>query len=221
MKDGTNKDLLIAENHHLLKLSWGRCWKSIDAAGDGDALMRRLVTAYNEPQRKYHTIQHLTDCLLLLDENLGLAIEPAEVEVALWFHDAIYNVKRSDNEAQSAEWAARELHQAGVSSKRIARVKDNILATRHSARPQGQDQMLLVDIDLSILGAPRARFEEYERQVRAEYGWVPGFIFSRKRREVLSEFLSRNVIYNTPKLHEAFEDQARANLAYSVQQLRG
>ena len=79
--------------------------------------------------------------------------------------------------------------------------------------------MLLVDIDLAILGADRPRFEEYEQQVREEYGWVPWFIYRRKRREVLSEFLNRSSIYSTPELHAALEQQARANLAYSLQQL--
>lgn len=65
--------------------------------------------------------------------------------------------------------------------------------------------MLLVDIDLSILGAPRARFDEYEAQVRAEYGWVPRFLFRTKRRDVLAGFLARHSIYNTPTLRESLE----------------
>lgn len=183
--------------------------------------MQKLVSAYEEPQRKYHTIQHLSECLSLLERNLDLAVEPVEVEISLWFHDAIYNVKASDNEAKSADWAEAELSRAGVAPERISRVKQHILATRHSTLPEGQDQMLLVDIDLSILGAPRPRFEEYEAQVRAEYGWVPEFLFRRKRRSVLAEFLARNPIYSTLRLREALERQARENLAYSLQQLGG
>jgi predicted metal-dependent HD superfamily phosphohydrolase len=205
----------------MLQTSWDRSWKSIGAAGDGRALMGRLVAAYHEPHRKYHTAQHLTECLGLLSRHLSLAVEPAEVEVALWFHDAIYDVRAGDNEERSAEWAAHELQQAGVAAERIRRVKDHVLATRHSVLPQGPDQMLLVDIDLSILGATRARFVEYERQVREEYGWVPELVFRRKRREVLAEFLSRSPIYNTRVLRETLEGQARSNLAYSLQQLQG
>lgn len=203
----------------MLQSSWKRCWKSLGASGDGLALMQRLISAYEEPQRKYHTIQHLSECIALLERNLDLALEPAEVEISLWFHDAIYDVRASDNEAQSADWAERELRQAGVAPERIGRVTGHILATQHSALPRGHDQMLLVDIDLSILGAPRARFDEYEAQVRAEYGWIPELLFRRKRREVLAEFLARNPIYNTPRLRETLESQARENLAYSLQQL--
>ena len=173
---------------NILQSSWTRCWNSLNASGDGSALMQRLASAYEEPHRKYHTIQHLSECLFLVENNLDLAVESAEVEIALWFHDAIYNVKASDNEARSADWAEASLREAGVGQERIDRIRQHILATRHAALPEGQDQMLLVDIDLSILGAPRPRFEEYETQVRAEYGWVPGFLFRRKRRDILAEF---------------------------------
>jgi predicted metal-dependent HD superfamily phosphohydrolase len=79
--------------------------------------------------------------------------------------------------------------------------------------------MLMIDIDLAILGAPRLRFDEYEAQIRAEYGWVPGFIFRRKRREVLSEFLARDPIYSTPALRNELEAQARENLIHALRRL--
>jgi predicted metal-dependent HD superfamily phosphohydrolase len=66
-----------------------------------------------------------------------------------------------------------------------------VMATGHDAVPQGRDQEVLVDIDLSILGATPARFDEYEQQVRAEYAWVPEFLFRRKRRAILGQFLAR------------------------------
>lgn len=205
----------------MLQSSWKRCWIGLHAQGDGLSLMQELLSAYSEPQRKYHTVQHLSECLALFERHLDLAIEPAEVEISLWFHDAVYDVKASDNELKSSEWAEAELRKAGVSADRIERIRNHILATRHSVLPQGQDQMLLVDIDLSILGALRPRFMEYEEQVRAEYSWVPAPLFRSKRRAVLAEFLARNPIYNTPRLREALEHQARENLAWSLEQLDG
>ncbi len=204
-----------------LESSWDRCWSSISASGNGRSLMKRLVAAYSEKHRKYHTVQHLAECLSLLEQYLELAEYPAEVEIALWFHDAIYDVKAGDNEVRSADWAERELQSAGLLSESIAMVKDLILATMHSALPSGQDQKLIVDIDLSILGASRERFNEYELQVRDEYSWVPGIIYRRKRREILMGFLSRNPIYNTPVLQKMLEAQARRNLQYSLQRLDG
>lgn len=203
----------------LLNMSWKRCWSALHAIGDGLALMQDLVTAYNEPQRHYHTVQHLSECLALLERNLDLAVEPAEVEIALWFHDAVYNVWANDNEAKSAEWACSALRAAGVGHDRMMRISQHILATRHTAPPEGSDQMLLVDIDLSILGAPRVRFEQYEAQVKAEYSWVPEPLFRSKRRKILTEFLVCPSIYNTPRLRERLEAPARENLVYSLQQI--
>jgi len=199
----------------MFESSWVRCWESIGAKGTGQALMQRLVEAYQEPHRRYHTEQHLKECLTIFGEHPECAQEPGEVEMALWFHDAIYNVNSFDNEARSAEWAVGELSQAEVHPDRISRIQAHVLATRHSALPVGQDQQFLVDIDLSILGVEPTRFEEYERQIRQEYSYVPGFIFERKRRKVLAGFLARNPIYNTPALHQKFEKQARFNISQS------
>lgn len=204
-----------------LQVSWTRCWQTLGAAGDGLVLMDRLLAAWAEPQRKYHTLQHLGECLSLFDRCRQLAEQPAEVEMALWFHDAVYDVRGKDNEARSAAWAQAELKAAAVSAPAIARIAGHIMATCHAALPVGADQQLLVDIDLSILGAPLPRFLDYEQQVRAEYAWVPGFLFRRKRREILKEFLARQPIYSTPLVREALERQARENLAYSIVELGG
>jgi predicted metal-dependent HD superfamily phosphohydrolase len=200
------------ERQTLLTSSWTRFWPALKAEGDGAGLMRALLSAYQAPQRKYHTVQHLAECLALFERHMDLAQEPAEVAIALWFHDAVYDVRASDNEAQSARWAETELGRAGVAAPRIAHVAAHILATRHTAQPEGPDQALLVDIDLAILGAPRPRFEEYETQVRQEYAWVPEAIFRQKRRELLAGFLARPQIYHTPRLRDTFEQPARQNL---------
>jgi predicted metal-dependent HD superfamily phosphohydrolase len=205
----------------MLHLSWFRSWNGLHAVGDGVTLMNKLIAAYEEPQRQYHTLQHLTECFTLLAPNLHIAEYPAEVEVALWFHDAIYDIKAQDNEARSANWATKELSAAQVSQESIQRVEQLIMATCHAALPDGQDQKLLVDIDLAILGAPRHRFLEYEAQVRKEYQWVPDILFRQKRREILKQFLARDPIYNTPEIQQAIESQARENLAYSVKRLGG
>lgn len=203
----------------MLQASWSRSWNGLHASSDGTALMQRLIDAYKQPQRKYHTLQHLNECIALFAPNLHLAKYPAEVEIALWFHDAVYDVKAKDNEAQSANWAAEELGAAQISQESIERVKQLIMATSHATLPEGQDQKLLVDIDLAILGSLRQRFIEYEAQVREEYEWVSDWLFRQKRCCILKEFLTRQPIYATPAIRQALESQARDNLAYSLKQL--
>lgn len=197
---------------NALLSSWQRAWAGIGAAGEGEALFAQLTAAYAEPQRHYHTLQHLGECLALFDDARTLAAHPAEVEFALWFHDAIYDIKGHDNEQRSADWARDALRDAGAPTDAAQRVHDLVMATRHTAVPSGRDEQLLVDIDLSILGAARARFDEYEQQIRTEYAYVPGFLFRRKRREILKGFLDRPAIYSTPHFHDALEARARDNL---------
>lgn len=220
--DGSDRELATppgrsdAEAMGMLAASWARCWSALQARGDGQALRDQLIAAYREPQRHYHTLQHLSECLGLFAAHRDLAADAAEVEIALWFHDAVYQVRAGDNEDRSADWAAAALNGAGVAPDRVARVRELILATRHAAQPLGQDQTLLTDIDLAILGAPRPRFEDYEAQVRAEYHWVPLWLFRRKRRDILAGFLARPSIYGTPSLRARFETRARDNLARAL-----
>jgi predicted metal-dependent HD superfamily phosphohydrolase len=199
----------------LLDDSWCRCWAGIGATGDGLELKGTLICAWNEPQRKYHTEQHLRECLELFEEFQHLAVRPHEVELAIWFHDAVYDVKGKNNELRSAEWAYAALTSAGINQESCQRVYDLIMATEHSAMDSldTTDKKLLVDIDLAILGSSSLRFAEYERQVRDEYSFVPGFIFRKKRRQILQGFLERRPLYQTPDLQLRFELQARRNLS--------
>ena len=90
----------------LFERSWRRAWSALIGPGpgagtgdpDGIALRDALLACYAEPQRRYHTQQHLEECLALLEQVRDLAEHPEEVEMALWFHDAIYDVKGSGNE---------------------------------------------------------------------------------------------------------------------------
>lgn len=203
----------------VLQASWRRAWRDIGAAGTGEAVRDRLLAAWREPARRYHTLQHLAECLAGFESARGLAARPGEVELALWFHDAVYDVRGHDNEERSAAWARDALAAAGVDGAAVARVDALVLATRHAAPAGTPDAMLLVDIDLAILGAAAERFAQYEAQVRDEYAWVDDTTFRLRRREVLTSFLARPTIYVTDHHRGLLESAARANLAHSVAQL--
>ncbi len=192
-------------------------WKQLGAAGADVKLHGELIDRYSEPHRRYHTVQHLDECFEKLDEIRALARKPAEIELALWFHDAIYDVRRHDNEERSAEWARTSAARAGVSTDACERVYALIMSTRHKAQPRGTDAEILVDVDLSILGAAPERFDRYEQQVREEYAWVPGFIFRRERKAILKEFLARPRIFSTTHFHDHYERQARSNIERSLE----
>jgi len=198
---------------------WLEMWKDLGATHSDPKLRGELIARYGEPHRKYHTTQHLDECFEKLDDIRPLARYPAEVELALWFHDAIYDVKRHDNEEKSADWARASAAAAGVSAEACERVYSLILTTRHKAVPHGTDAEILVDVDLSILGAAPERFDQYERQVREEYAWVPEFVVRRERKAILKEIRARSRIFNTTRFRDRYEQQARSNIERSLERL--
>jgi len=196
--------------------NWNAAWRALGVASADEALCIELQRRYGEPHRHYHTMQHLGECLAWFEREQALAERPGEVAIALWFHDAVYDVHAHDNEARSAEWARSAMLAAGAQPEAADRVRALVMATRHDAVPEGRDAELLIDIDLSILGAEQPRFDEYERQVHAEYAFVPEAVRLPRRRAILQRFLAREAIYTTPRMHALLELRARANLARSI-----
>ena len=193
---------------------WSALW-SHASLSPPTACFDQLLAHYVEPQRHYHTLQHISECLREFDEARGLAKEPNLIEFAIWFHDVIYDPRAHDNEERSAQFAVDCLRAAAAPSNDVARVRQLVLATKHHVA-NSDDESLLIDIDLSILGQSPERFSEYERQIRDEYSWVPADVFSEKRAEVLQRFLHRPRLYTTQHFSARYEQQARTNLAQSL-----
>jgi predicted metal-dependent HD superfamily phosphohydrolase len=199
--------------------AWQRMWDALGATHIDRGLFNRLLAAYSEGQRHYHTLQHLRECLAHCEAAASLARRPAEVELALWFHDAVYDPRRTDNEERSAEWAARSVRAAGCAEEVAQRVEALVLATRsHEAAVDADaDTRLLLDVDLAILGAAPARFAQYGQQIRAEYAHVPPAEFAARRRRILAGFLARPRLYATDAFHDALEARARDNLRRAIE----
>jgi predicted metal-dependent HD superfamily phosphohydrolase len=188
-----------------------RAVRAAGGQGSVDDVFDDLVARHREPHRHYHTLTHVLACLKWLDRFAGLAEHAEEVELALWFHDAVYDPRAHDNERRSAELARAALAALGARAAAVTRVVGHIAATeRHAAALP--DSMLAVDIDLAILGAAPADFERFERQIQAEYAHVPPALFRAGRCGVLQGFLERPHIYQVSGIREALEIQARSNL---------
>ncbi|MBL4671768.1 MAG: hypothetical protein JKX81_05870 [Arenicella sp.] len=178
-----------------------------------------LLKAYSEKHRRYHTGEHIEAILRHLDSAVDLANDIYEIEVALWFHDAVYKQFSAKNELDSAIWASQFLSNNGVSQDRIDRIHSLIMATIHTAETEGNDQLLIVDIDLSILGSSQAVYDQFEKDVRYEYKLVPYFLYRKKRREILASFLERERIYMNDFFHSKLEERARVNLSNAIDSL--
>ncbi len=193
---------------------WQDCFRALSLDPPA-AAYAALVERYSEPQRAYHNLQHIADCFDRLDE-LADAGSTAAIGLALFFHDVIYDPYAKDNEARSAAWAEDVLSEAGATREMRETVTALILATRHDEAPTGHAAQIIVDIDLSILGAERARFDAYERQIREEYAGVPEAVFRLGRAAILRKFLERPSIFSTEHFRSRYENRARENLARSL-----
>jgi len=200
--------------------SWRRLWTELGAAEVPAGLFNQLVAAYSETHRRDHTLQHLRECLAYFDSAASLARRPAEVELALWFHDAVHDPRAADNEERSADWAQRSVRAAGCDDAVGERVRALVLATaRHEAHGD-PDAEVLLDVDLAILGATPARYADYARQVRAEFAHLDEAEFRGRRAAILENFLARTHIYATAAFHDALEQRARVNLTGELAALR-
>ena len=189
----------------------------IGAIPHGD-LFAELAAAYAQPGRHYHTRRHIGACLRELQRWREIAESANEIAVALWFHDAVYDTHRTDNEARSADWACRYLEAARAPHDVIERIAAMIRATA-SHLADDADTALLIDIDLAILGASPRAFAAYDRAIRAEYAWVPEQEYIPARRRVLAAFLERTTLYQTAPLRECYEARARTNLTRLLKKL--
>lgn len=198
---------------------FARALAALDARPVADPVAHELLGRWAEPHRHYHTLDHLEFCLAELDAHRALADSPDIVEVALWFHDAIYVPRAADNEARSASLAANMLRSVGVAPAFIRKVEDLILATRAHAAADDPDTDLLLDIDLSVLGAAPEDYQAYAAAIRREYAWVPETDYRAKRSAVLARFLERSRIYRHAPFFDRLEKSARANLASEIVRL--
>ncbi len=180
-----------------------------------------LVSKYNEPHRHYHNLEHINACLHHFDDINNLIEFPVAVEAAIWFHDIIYHPMGSCNEKRSAEYARNTLLELGFSKNLTATVFHLILATAHPSHPHSNDEQYLADIDLAVLGSDSDIFDTYEKTIRLEFGWMPGFIYKRQRKTFLKHLIARQSIYHTAYFIENLEEKALKNIERTVKHYNG
>ncbi len=198
-------------------------WIQLFSSNNEPAILKetflKLVVRYSERHRCYHTLHHVNACLALLDEVADLINDSFNIELALWFHDIIYDPLQNDNEEVSAEYAKACLETMSLNSIEINQIKHLIQLTKHPSTPSTNDEKYLIDIDLSILGAENELFDTYEAWIRKEYSVVPNFLYKKGRKKVLSSFLKSDCIYQTEYFHGKYEIQARQNINRSLHNL--
>lgn len=179
-----------------------------------DALRHQLTPRYEEPHRAYHGLSHIEALLQGQRAHQGLIRDQVALTLAIWFHDAVYDTRRQDNEERSALLAGELLGQFGASADLIDSVQSKVRATqRHEWTDGDPDTAVFLDLDLAILAVAPAAYARYAAQIAREYDWVPDAAYRQGRAKVLRGFLAREHIYFTPALRDLWEAGARANVA--------
>lgn len=184
-----------------------------------------LERLYNGEHRFYHNLEHLEYCLRLFDSlndnNRDLVQSPLSLELAIWFHDAVYTPGSSTNEEESAVLAGETLAGFGLSEKTVSETVELVLCTDYSAQlsVKPPDCSNMRDIDLSILGTPWSTYREYTEKIRREYSVYPESEYRERRKEVLRSFLEKKRLFETEYFYAGFEKQARENIQREISEL--
>lgn len=190
---------------------WQRCLTE-DAPDASATIHQRLVDAYNESQRHYHTLDHIEHCLSIFDQCKSLATSPDALEIAIWFHDVIFTPGEPDNEARSAD-LYQELSTGVHSVKFRALVGRLIIATLHDGCSlDDSDAGYMVDIDLSSFGLPWEDFLRDGQHLREESAQLSDAEYYRRQGDFQARLFSRPRFYQTEFFCQRYEQQARDNL---------
>jgi predicted metal-dependent HD superfamily phosphohydrolase len=217
--------MVSPERLESLQQSWVRLLEHYRVApADAYPAFDVLVAAYSSPDRHYHNLEHLAEMFRVAGRLADQTNEPAALQLAIWFHDAVYDPRGTNNESRSGELAVDLLGPIGVPASTIERVVRLVQATAHLSSadpPPDRDTAVLLDADLAILGAAEDRYRRYAADIRKEYAFVPDAEYRAGRAAVLQRFLARERIYHTSLLYAEGEARARANLAAELNEVGG
>ena len=172
----------------------------------------RLVSAYSEPHRSYHTLEHLAEMFKVAGRLLKPEHDRNANLLAIWYHDVVYDPTRHDNEERSAAYAKHDMQQFGCEPPLMEHVGQLIMATQHNATDHVSGSDVVCDADLAILGASEQRYDRYAEAIRREYQHVPDELYRTGRAQILQQFLGRETIYKTNMMREVGEQAARSNI---------
>ncbi|MFF4168803.1 hypothetical protein [Streptomyces sp. NPDC001744] len=218
---------MTAEEEHALLHRWNATLLAARAGREGPdpaPYGRNLLARWAEPQRRYHTVDHLRSVLDRVDELADQGGEGGELELvrlAAWFHDAVYRPDRSENEERSAALAGKALTEAGLTPREVTEVARLVLLTASHDPAEGDlNGETLCDADLAVLAGEPAAYDAYATAVREEYGFVPDDAFREGRAAVLRHLLGLPRLFRTPYGAAVWEEKARENVERELEQLR-
>lgn len=218
---GEGVGLMAMDNLDRLRAKYLDLLASLGIAHDSAGSFGVLVSRYSEPHRKYHDLSHIQDCLAKFDSMRDLTENVVAVELAIWFHDIVYDPLSRTNEEDSAETFRAVMAPYALSEVLCRTVCDLILSTRHVSAPETIDAAVLHDVDLSILGSESDAYLNYCRCIREEYSGYADDPYREGRAQFLRKMLGMEWIYCTAHGRDRYEPRARQNLVRELALLQG
>jgi predicted metal-dependent HD superfamily phosphohydrolase len=181
---------------------------------------------YGEAHRRYHVWAHIETMLKLMEWRQADLFNLEAMELAILFHDVVYEPGEEENEKRSAGLML------GMLSKTVAPVTLDaanamILATETHVLPAEMidpvrsDCAHFLDMDLAILGSAPEVFDAFQAGIREEFSEIDDDAYRVGRKAALERFMGRKTLYMTQSFFDSFEAQARQNLGRAIAELEG
>jgi predicted metal-dependent HD superfamily phosphohydrolase len=202
---------------HPIAARWPRLIQRLvgDANHSTTKALADLEAAYADPPRAYHNLNHIAECLDLLDQ-IPADHDPS-IELAIWYHDAIYDPFSKSNEQDAADFMRRAATDLGVAADVIESAARLILITANHHQASAPDEQIIADIDLSILASPAPAYDRYARAIREEYKEVDEPTYRLARKAFLRSLLDPPSIFHTPWAHtRKYDQRAKANITQEL-----
>lgn len=198
-----------------LEKSWNSACDELGiAAGpERERMFKEVVAAYGEPQRAYHDLVHIYRMILGAEPILDKIKDKGIFLMSIFFHDKVYDPRRTDNEEKSSVSCSAWLHAQNVPAERVQRCEHQILATKsHRVAPGDFDAEVLLDLDLAIFSTLPRRYDRYAAGIHKEYEHIEQGLRASTRKSILEMFAAREQIYFHPELLKLSPEKARKNL---------
>lgn len=179
-----------------------------------DQVFDTIVRRYSEPHRRYHNLTHIESMLESMNSH---RLESVELELAIWFHDIIYDPRSATNESDSADLFAEALG-SFLEERLVEEIYALIVATKHGkATPKSKSALSLCDLDLEILAASPEAYQCYRDAIREEFIHVPDESYAKGRTKFLIKMLDQPIFRTTA--FQSSEVRARENINAEIQYL--
>ena len=171
--------------------------------------------------RNYHNMSHLgymiNMLIIYLSQHQLPKIDKQTIILAIFIHDYVQDVTRSDNEEKSLQ----SFNFSHLTSDRYSQIEKLVLATKHNQDNLTYNEALIADLDLSILGtfSPQT-WEKYCNGVRKEYAIFSDSSYNKGRIKFLFSLLKKKRIFQTDFFYNMLEQQARQNIKAELHHLQ-